>query len=247
MPAKFKVTLRDVLPCDSPRQFLRAMCSKGSWPARHSVATLALGLFGVAVVTVLVARYAVGRSEGIAALWVYAAAANILSFAAFALDKHFSRDGVSRRTPEVDLLWTVGLGGEKEAWNASETPDAGPFSTSAGPAPNAGMIGGWMAMLAFRHKTQKQAFLCWAGVWSVVSGLDCASQQYLPLPNLNDTPLSSRHRCSSTPCGSSLHSLSCGRCQHNALLTLCPSTTLSMLDACACPTAGEGRTSPHEA
>ncbi|MBB5986043.1 DUF1294 domain-containing protein [Sphingobium lignivorans] len=64
------------------------------------------------------------------ALWLYIAAINLVTLAAFRFDKARAVAGM-RRVPERDLLLLVALGGT---------------------------IGGWAGMRLFRHKTRKTSF-----------------------------------------------------------------------------------------
>ncbi|MCA8951492.1 MAG: DUF1294 domain-containing protein [Planctomycetes bacterium] len=75
-------------------------------------------------------------------LWGVALILNLATLITFGLDKFQSRRKGARRVPERTLLWMMFLGG---------------------------LIGGWVAMSLFRHKTVKRSFRIWAIVLTLLS------------------------------------------------------------------------------
>ncbi len=74
-------------------------------------------------------------------LWSLWIVGNVVTLLLYGFDKWRSR-GEGRRVPERTLLWCIGLGG---------------------------LLGAWLAMSWFRHKTVKQPFRRWAVLWSVLN------------------------------------------------------------------------------
>lgn len=75
-------------------------------------------------------------------LWGLCLVLNVGTFVLFGVDKLQSRRPGRRRIRERTLLWCVFLGG---------------------------MLGGWLAMGVFRHKTVKRSFRRWAMLWTLLS------------------------------------------------------------------------------
>jgi uncharacterized membrane protein YsdA (DUF1294 family) len=75
--------------------------------------------------------------------WGLVLVLNVVTLLVFGFDKWRSR-GAGSRVPERTLLWLVGLGG---------------------------LVGAWMAMSLFRHKTRKMPFRAWAILWTALNPL----------------------------------------------------------------------------